>query len=226
MFEYKFWHHLSHPSQLIHNIERSEDQRLIGYRRVLLAIFGFTLLFFIVRNFWGMNTTDLTALLANGEGDLYSFARLMSLIGAILAGILFFIIHYYIITYLIHLLTNIDYGWIRKIQLYVIFFIVLEKLLTMMIFAIAGFSTPFTMFSLAPMMAYVYYHDYLLFFLNQLTVASIITVWIQYIFLSKWTNRPKSLLFKLILIQIVLASLVALYSILPVLTWIEGWLGL
>jgi len=123
-------------------------------------------------------------------------------------------------------LTNIDYDWIRKIQLYVIFFIVLEKLLTVIIFAIAGYSTQFTMFSLAPMMAYVYYHDYLLFFLNQLTVASIIAVWIQYIFLSNWTDRPKALLFKLILIQIVLASLVALYSILPVLTWIEGWLGL
>ena len=226
MYEFKFWQQLSHPSQLIHNLESSEDHKLKGYLTSVWVIFGFTLLFFIVRNFWGMNTADLTALLVNGEGHLYSFARMMSLIGAILAGVLFFVFHYYVITYVIYLLTKIPYRWIQKVQLYTLFFIVLEKTLTIISFAVAGFSTPFTWYSLAPAMAYVYYQEYLLFFLNQLTIATIITVWIQYIFLSNWVERPKALLLKLILIQVVFAALVALFSILPVLTWIEGWLGL
>ena len=226
MYEFKFWQQLSHPSQLIHNLESSEDHKLKGYLTSVWVIFGFTLLFFIVRNFWGTNTADLTALLVKGEDHLYSFARMMSLFGAILAGILFFVFHYYVITYVIYLLTKIPYRWIQNVQLYTLFFIVFEKTLTIIVFAVAGFSTPFTLFSLAPAMAYVYYQDYLLFFLNQLTIATIITVWIQYIFLSNWVERPKTLLIKLILIQVVFAALVALFSILPVLTWIEGWLGL
>lgn len=226
MYEFKFWQQLSQPTLLTHNLEKSEDGRLVGYKKWVWMIFGFTLLFFIARNIWGMNTADLTALLVSGEGDLYSFARLMSLVGTSLAGILFFIFHYYFITYIIHLLTNIPYRWIQKVQLYVIGVIVVEKVLTMVVFAIAGFATPFTFFSLAPMMAYVYYHDYLLFFLNQLTVATVVTIWVQYTFLSQWSERPKALLGKLILIQVVVAALVALYSILPIFTWIEGWLGL
>lgn len=226
MYEFKFWQQLSHPAQLTHKLENSEDGRLKGYKKCLLAIFGLTVLFFIARNIWGMNTVDLTALLVNGEGDLYSFARMMSLIGAVLAGILFFIFHYYGVTYFIYLFTHIPYRWIQKVQLYVIGVIVLEKLVTMIVFAIAGFATPFTMFSLAPMVAYVYYQDYLLFFLNQLTITTVVTIWIQYTFFSQWVERPKALLVKLIIVQVVLAALVALYSILPVTTWIEGWLGL
>ena len=226
MYEFKFWQQLSQPSLLTYNLEKSENGRFIGYKKWVWIIFGFTLVFFIARNIWGMNTSDLTAYLVNGEGDLYSFARMMSLIGAAGAGILFFIFHYYFITYVIHLLTDIPHRWIQKVQLYVIGVIILEKLLTMVVFAVAGFATPFTFFSLAPMMAYVYYHDYLLFFLNQLTVATIVTVWIQYTFLSQWSKRPKALLGKLIVIQVVLTALVALCSILPVFTWIEGWLGL
>lgn len=226
MYEFKFWQQLSQPSLFIHNLENSEDRKLIGYQKCFWAIFWFTVLFFIVRNFWGMNTTDLTALLVNGDGDLYSFARLMSLVGAVLVGILFFVFHYYIVSYFINLMTNIPYRWIQKAQLYVIGVIVLEKVVTMIVFAIAGFATPFTFFSFAPMMAYMYYQDYLLFFLNQLTVATVITIWIQYTFLSQWSERPKALLGKLIVIQVVIAALVAFYSILPVLTWIEGWLEL
>lgn len=226
MYEYKFWQQLSQPSHLTHSLENSEDGKLQGYKKCLWIIFSFTFLFFIARNFWGMNTVDLTALLVNGEGDLYSFARMMSLIGAALAGILFFTFHYYGVTYIIYLFTDIPYRWIQKVQLYVIGVIVLEKIVTMVVFAIAGFATPYTFFSLAPMMAYVYYQDYLLYFLNQLTVASVVTIWIQYTFLSKWDTRPKALLVKLIIIQVVLAALVALFSMLPLSTWIEGWLGL
>ena len=223
LYEYKFWHQLVHPSSLTYSLENSEDGKLKGYRKAFWGILSFTLLFFIVRNLWGVNTTELTYLLANQEIDRYSFARLVSLGSTILLALLFFVIHYYVLTYFIHLLTEIPYKWIQKVQLYVIGILVLEKVITLIIFAIAGFGTPFTMFSLAPMVAYLYYHDFLLYVINYLTVGTVIAVWVQYTFLSEWIeDSKKALLFKLILIQIVMAIIVAVMSILPFSTWLEG----
>ena len=176
-------------------------------------MFGFTLLYFIIRNLWGMNTNHLTYLYANGELDQYSYARLISFVGAIVLGIVFFLFHYYVVPYIIFVFTqNIEFRWIQKVQLYVIPVIILEKLITIFVFAMFGFATPFTFFSLAPMVSYIYYEDVLLYFLNQLTVASVVTVWIQYTFLAQWEDRKKALLVKLIIIQLVFAILVACFS--------------
>ena len=223
LYEYKFWHQLTQPSSLSYSLENSEDGKLKGYKKAFWGIFGFTLLFFIVRNIWGVNTDELTYLLANQEIDRYSFARLVSLGSAVLFGVLFFVIHYYIITYFISLLTELPYRWIQKVQLYVIGILVLEKVVELIIFAVAGFATPFTMFSLAPMTAYLYYHDYLLYFLNSLTVGTVMAIWVQYTFLSQWVEESKkSLLFKLILIHVVIAIIVAIFNILPISEWLKG----
>lgn len=223
LYEYKFWHQLAQPSSLSYSLENSEDGKLKGYKKAFWGIFGFTLLFFIVRNIWGVNTDELTYLLANQEIDRYSFARLVSLGSAVLFGVLFFVIHYYIITYFISLLTELPYRWIQKVQLYVIGILVLEKVVELIIFAVAGFATPFTMFSLAPMTAYLYYHDYLLYFLNSLTVGTVMAIWVQYTFLSQWVEESKkSLLFKLILIHVVIAIIVAIFNILPISEWLKG----
>lgn len=226
LYEYKFWHQLAHPSSLAYSLENSEDGNLKGYKKAFIGIFGLTLLFFIIQNIWGVNTEELTFLLATEEVDRYSFARLLSLGGAILFGIGFFVFYYYIITYFIHLLTEIPYKWIKKVQLYVIGILVIEKIVELIVFAIAGFATPFTMFSLAPMVAYVYYHDYLLYFLNSLTVGTFAAIAVQYVFLSQWVEETskKSLLFKLILIHIVIAVVVAIYNILPITDWLKGGL--
>lgn len=223
MYEYKFWNQLSNPTNLNYSLENSEDGKLLGYKKAFWSIFFFTLLYFIVKSVWGINTEGLTYLLAEEEMDRYSFARLLSLGSSILFGILFFVIHYYVITYFIHLLTEIPYKWIQKTQLYVIAILILEKVITLIIFAIAGFGTPFTMFSLSPIIAYVYYHDYLLFFFNYLTVGTVFSIWVQYNFLSQWIEeRKKSLLFKLILIHVAIAIILAVFNILPYAEWLEG----
>ncbi|MCH7323909.1 amino acid transporter [Solibacillus sp. MA9] len=226
MSEFHYWQQLSQPSRLAHSLENSENGKLKGYIKWVTIILGFTLAYFIVRDIWGMNTTELTYLLVNGDYDQYRFARLISLIGAILTGLLYFLFYYYFIPGILYAFTsNIPYHWIQKVQLYVIPIIIVEKLITVIIFAAVGFATPFTFFSVAPMVSYVYYQDYLLYFLNQITVASVVTVWIQYTFLAQWENRKKVLLIKLILLQVIIAAIVALISILPMATWIEGWLG-
>lgn len=132
----------------------------------------------------------------------------------------------FFIPFVLYLLTDLPFKWIQKVQLYVITFILLEKAITLLVFVIAGFTTPFTFFSLAPMTAYFYQHDYLLYFLNQLTVATAITIFIQYTFLSQWEEESKKILLaKLIFVQIVFALIVGIISVLPIFRWIEGGLS-
>lgn len=226
MSEFHYWQQLSQPSRLTHNLESSDNGKLKGYIKWVAMVFGFTLFYFIVRNIWGMNTDGLTYLLVDGQYDQYRYARLISLVGAILTGIIYFLFYYYLIPAVLYTFTdNIPYRWIQKVQLYVIPVIIVEKFITLFVFSAAGFTTPFTFFSLAPMLSYVYYQEYILYFVNQLTIASVVTVFVQYAFISQWTTRKKALLINLILIQIICAAIVAVISILPIVTWLEGWLG-
>lgn len=228
IYDFSFWRHLVQPSNFtfLLNKEYEEEATIRGYKRSLTFVFLFTLLYFVIRNIWGINTESLTQLLATGLDDRYVVARLFSLAGAIILAILFWLFHYYGIPYVIASLTELPFKWIQKVQLFVIFFIVLEKALTFIVFAIAGFNTPFTFFSLAPMTAYIYYHEFLLFFLNQLTVATLVTVFIQYKFLSGWSeDSKKGLILKLILIQVTIALVTAVISILPIFDWIERGLS-
>ena len=227
VLKYRFWHFLFNPSSLTHALEHEDEyEKIRGYKTSLWVLFFTTLLFFAVRNIWGIHTEGLTALLANGLDDRYAFARLVSLGGALLWGILFFVFYYYILAYILHVLTDLPFKWIQKVQLYVIAFILLEKAFTFLVFVIAGFSTPLTFFSLAPMTAYLYQHDFLLYFLNQLTVSTVIMIVIQYTFLSQWEEESKgALLAKLIGVQIVLSLIVAGISILPIAEWIGRGIG-
>lgn len=222
MDKYNYFQPLSQPSRLTYQLENSENGKIAGYKKWVWVIFGFTMFYYIIRNIWGMNTSHLTYLYASGQNDQYSYARLVYLIGSLMMGIVFFLFHYYVVPYILYVFTNnIEYRWIQKVQLYVIPVIIIEKFITLIIFMLFGIATPFTFFSLAPMMAYVYYADFLLYFLNQLTVATIVTVWIHYTFLSQWQDTKKGLLAKLIGIQIVFALLIACISILPVSIWLE-----
>ncbi len=227
VLQYRFWHFLFNPSSLTYALEHGDEyEKVHGYKRSLWILFFTTLLFFAVRNIWGMHTEGLTALLANGLDDRYQFARLISLGGALLWAVLFFVFHYFILTYMLHMLTDLPFRWIQTVQLYVILFILLEKVITFIVFVIAGYSTPLTFFSLAPMTAYLYQDEFLLYFLNQLTVSTVLAIVIQYTFLSQWEEDSKgALLLKLIGLQIVLALLVAGISILPIAEWIQRGLG-
>ncbi|MER2000771.1 MAG: amino acid transporter [Lysinibacillus sp.] len=173
----------------------------------------------------GIGTEPLTALIASDFTDTYIVARLFSLAGTIIVALLFWGFHYYLLAYVIAALTELPFKWVQKVQLYVILFIVLEKSITLLAFTIVGFNTPFTFFSLAPMTAYIYYHEFLLFFLNQLTVATLVTIFVQYTFFKQWVEQKKNLLLKLILIQLTIAFVVAVISILPIIHWIERGLS-
>lgn len=222
VYQFKFWHSLFNPSSLTYALEHRDDyEKIRGYRLSFWIVFFSAILLYALRNIWGMNTSSLTALFASGLDDRYIFARYISLGSSILWAIGFFCFHYFVVAYFLHLLTELPFKWIQKAQLYVITFILIEKALTFFTFVLVGYATPYTFFSLAPMLYYFVQHEYLLYFVNQLTVATVATIWIQFRFLSQWDEGSRKVLMtKIIVIQITVALIVAAISILPIFDWL------
>ena len=223
-YYYKFWHSLTHPSQFTDIIETG---KVSGYKKRSFTVFMLFLLLFAAREFWGMGTESLTTLFAMDLHDEYYIARILSMIGAILWAIFYFSFHYYGVTYILHLFTEIPYKWIQKVQLYVVVFLLIEKAILFAAFFSVGYTTTFSFFSLAPLAQQFIDNDVFLFFINQLTVTTALTIFVQYTFLSKWEEETsrKALLAKIIFLQIIMAIFVGMISVLPLQEWLIRGLG-
>jgi len=223
-YHYKFWHSLTHPLNFTQALETGEIR---GYKKRSFTIFFLFMLLFAIREFWGLGTESLTTLFATNQQDEYYTARLLSMVGAIVWGIIYFCFHYYGVTYILHLLTDIPYKWIQKVQLFVMAFILIEKTILFAVFYAVGYSTTFSFLSLAPVVQQVIDKDVVLFIINQLTVTTVLTIIVHFTFLSKWEEAAdrKALLAKIIILQVIMAVFVGMISVLPLQEWITRGLG-
>lgn len=174
-----------------------------------------------------MGTESLTTLFAMNNQDEYYTARLLSMVGAFIWGIIYYCFQYFGVTYMLYLLTDIPYKWIQKVQLYVMAFLLIEKAILFAVFYGVGYSTTFSFFSLAPIAQLFIDADVVLFVINQLTAATVLTIIVQFTFLSKWEEAAdrKALLAKIIVIQVLMAVIVGMISVLPLQEWITRGLG-
>lgn len=219
---FRFWHHLRHPDSLTFIVEKEAEQnKITGYRKAFFTILFLTIALFVMRDIWGMYTSRLTELFALGEFDRYIFARYISLIGAVFFSLLYFFFHYYLITYVLSLLTDIPFKSIQKVQLYVIAVFVFEKALEFCIFAVAKFTTLYSPFSTTAGFAQFFSDQWLLFLINQFTLATFIAIALQYIFLSKWVEEGhKGLFIKILCTHLVVALVIAYLSTSPLMNWV------
>jgi len=204
-----------------------EAGEIRGYKKRAITVFILFMLLFAIREFWGMGTESLTSLFAMNQQDEYYTARLLSMVGAIVWGIIYYCFHYYGVTYILYLLTDIPYKWIQKVQLYVMAFLLIEKTILFAVFYAVGYSTTFSFLSLAPAVQQVLDKDVVLFIINQLTVTTVLTIIVHFTFLSKWEEASdrKALLVKIIILQVLMAVFVGLISVLPLQEWITRGLG-
>lgn len=213
-----------HPTNFTQAVEQGEIR---GYKKRSFTVFMLFMLLFVIREFWGMGTESLTTLFASNHPNEYYTARLLSMVGVIAWGVIYYCFHYYGVTYLLHLLTDIPYKWIQKVQLYVMVFLLIEKTILFAVFYAVGYTTNLSFFSLAPIAQQVIDQDYVLFAINQLTVATVLTIIVQYTFLSKWEewSDRKALLAKIIGLYVVMAIFIGMISALPLQEWITRGLG-
>lgn len=224
IYKYKFWHSLFNPSQFSHALD--EQYELKGYRLRFWIIFIVTVALFLGRDLWGMGTENLTSLYASNLNDEFIFSRILSAIGATCWGILFFLFQYFGVSLILSILTDISFRAISKVQLFVIAILFVEKLVLWIIFAIAGFTTELSLFSFAPIIATFIEDNFVIYLIDYLSAATIISIALQYIFLSKWEVESKFiLLIKIIVLQLFFAIIIAGIRIMPIDQWIVRVVG-
>ncbi|GLC87865.1 hypothetical protein [Lysinibacillus piscis] len=219
LYDYKFWHSLTHPAMLAKAVE---DGEIRGYHKRVLVVFFLFMALIIAREYWGIGTEGLTTLFATNQQNAYYVARLLSMVGALFVGILYFSFHYYGVTYILYVLTDIPYKWIQKVQLYAIVFVLIEKAILFVVFYAVGYTTTFSFLSFAPIVQQAISTEVVLFTINQLTVATVLTVIVQYVFLAKWEEvaEHKLLLVKITLLQLLIAIFIGMISVLPLQQWL------
>lgn len=227
-YQFRFWHSLLNPSKLAFALDNEEQAAQIkGYHSRFFTLLVCTIVFFVIRAVWGMGTENLTYLLAINLEDEYIASRYLSVVGALIKGLLFFVFHYYFISLCLSILTDHSFKAITKIQIFVIASILIEKVILFFIFALAGFTTTISFLSLGPISTYLTDDSFIIFFFNELTIATAATIIIQYCFLSKWEEEGKGLLLmKIISVQIFFALVTAGISILPLYDYVSKVVGL
>ncbi|MGO1057631.1 hypothetical protein ACTL32_00735 [Planococcus sp. FY231025] len=187
------------------------------FNRRLAWIFAFGLLLFAVREIWGMNTASLTPYLANGLWSDYTLARWTSLLGTLLWAGIYMAFHTYGVAYLFLLLTKMRWRPALVMQSYVLALLLIEKALLFLVFAVAGYTMPVSLFSFGPLAATFLDMPFLTFFFNQLTVFTALIIAFQYRFVRSFTEvAPKKLLFVLILVYVLVALAIAGLSYVPI----------
>lgn len=226
-YQFKFWNSLLNPSKLAFALDNQEQgYRIKGYHSRFYILLGLTILLFVTRNIWGTGTENLSYLMAANIEEEYIASRYLSLFGAAVKGLLFFVFHYYIISLCLSILTDHSFKAISKIQLFVIAGILIEKVILFLVFAMSGFTTAISFLSLGPVSTYITDDSFVIFFFNQLTIATAATIFIQYTFLSKWEEEGKRMLLaKIIAVQIFFALVTAGISILPLYDYVSKVVG-
>jgi hypothetical protein len=115
------------------------------------------------------------------------------------------------------LLTKMRLRPALVMQSYVLALLLIEKALLFLVFAVAGYTMPVSLFSFGPLAATFLDMPYLTFFFNQLTVFTALIIAFQYRFVRSFTEiAPKKILFVLILVYVLVALAIAGLSYVPI----------
>lgn len=227
-YQFRFWHSLFNPSKFAFALD-NQDQgyQIKGYRMKFFVLFFVYIGFYIMRDLWGMGTDGLTYFSTSNLYEEYVVSRYLSILGAAIEGMLFFLFHYYIISFCLYVLTDLPFRSISKIQLFVITSILIEKVILFIVFVMVGYTTPLSFLSFGPLTSYLVDDSFVIYFLNQITVATVVTVVIQYVFISKWEEESKGILLtKIIIVQLFFALLTAAISVIPLKDYLLKVVGL
>ncbi len=213
IFDFRFWHYFTRHGELIHNLQNGEMRQ---FNKRLGWILSFGILIFALREIWGMNTASLTPYLAQGQWSEYALARWISLAGTLMWAGIYLAFHSYGAAFLFAKFLKISWRAALVMQTYVVGLLIVEKALTFLIFALAGYTMSISLFSFGPLAATFIDIPVLTYFFNQLTIFTALIIAVQYQYLRSFTKySPKLILFGLIVLHVLVAFAIASLSYIP-----------
>lgn len=191
----------------------------------IACIIALGLLVFALSEIWGMNTDSLTPLLAAGMWDAYALARWTSLAGTLLWAGFYLAFHLYGAAFLFSKILKMPWRAAIIMQTYVTALLLIEKGLLFVLFALTGFTMSVSIFSFGPIAATFLDNHFIIYFFNQLTLFTSLIIAVQYRFIRSFTKiNPKLILFGLIMLHILVALIVASFSLIPVDEMLSGFM--
>ena len=220
-FEFRFWKYLFKRNELIVSLKEDATMRDFQSRVWFVAIFG--VLLYALRDIWGIHTEQLTTLFVNGYEDTFTIARIISLIGTIIWSLLYMAFHFFVISFILHKITNVDLSKVAVVQLFVVALLLMEQAFNYFLYAVVGYATDYSVLSFGPLAATFLEHSYFNHFFNELSLITALIIAIQFHYIRAFTTlSARNLFFILVVIQVILALITAGFEVLPIETWVEG----
>ncbi|HJF34158.1 MAG TPA: hypothetical protein K8V56_20545 [Sporosarcina psychrophila] len=213
-FDFKFWRFLTNPHQLADQLENSSMR---GFKKRILFVSLLGVLLFAIRDIWGMNTESITALLSTMTTTDYTIARYVSLVSSLLWSLIYMAFHFFGFAYILSLLTAIPFKKLLPLQLLVTGILLLEKTVVLLVFMMKGATTSVSFLSFGPLAMTFLDSWYIILFLNQLTVTTVLIIALQSRFIRTFTGNTerKGLIWILIGIHVAMALIVAAVGFIP-----------
>lgn len=206
---------MTKPQQLAQQLQTST---MHGFKKRVIVVFILGALLFMLRDSWGMRTENVTSLLTTMTYTDYTIARYASLAGALIWALVYMAFHFWGFAYILSAITSIPFKKLLPLQLLVTGVLLLEKALVFLVFYMKGATTSVSFLSFGPLAMTFLKTDYLVYFLNQLTITSALMISLQLNFIRTYTasNNWKKLLTILIAIYVLMALLTAAIGFIPI----------
>ncbi len=219
-FNFTFRHYLTNPHHLAEQVQTSSIR---GFKSRIFFIFLTGLLLYGVRSWWGMGTESITSLLTTMSTTEFTMARYASLLGSLLWSLIYISFHFFGFAFLLSIVTSIPFKKLLPLQLLMTAILLMEKLVIFLVFAVKGATANVSFLSFGPLAATYLETNYLILFLNQLTITTALIIALQYRFILSYTafTQKKRLLWILIGIHITMALITAAVGFIPAESWLD-----
>lgn len=213
-FKFTFTKFLTSPQDLVDNLRRSSMR---GFEKHVVFVFVIGVFLFSFRSLWGMNTESLTHLLTTMTTADYTLARFASLVGSMIWAVIYISFHLFGFAYILSFIMGIPFKKLLPMQLLMTGILLIEKGLVFLVFAITGMTASYSFLSFGPLAATFLEQPFLILFLNQITITTMLIIGYQYRFIREFGEiiQRKRLLITLIGIHILMAVFTASIGLLP-----------
>lgn len=212
VYDYRHFHYMTHPEQLAAHTMQGE---LRPTKRALFLVFAVSFLLFGFRNVYGFGSHAVMHILAQEGEAMYQVARLMSLLGSVLYSGLYVALIIFGMAFIFAAFTEIPYRAFLPLQLIVASLYLFEKALLTLFFVMRDEIASLSVFSFGPLAHRWIDNEFLVYFLNQWSIFTIVIISLQYRFIKTLEPNGKRAFVLVVGLHLFITLIIAGISLTP-----------
>lgn len=212
VYDYRHFHYMTRPEQLATHTMQGE---LRPTKRALFLVFAISFLLFGFRNVYGFGSHTVMHILAQEGEAMYQIARLTSLIGSLVYSGLYVAFIIFGISFIFAAFTEIPYRAFLPLQLIVASLYIADKALLTLLFVMRDEVASLSIFSFGPLAHRWIDNEFIVYFLNQWSIFTILIVLLQYRFIKAIEPNGKRAFVIVIGLHLFMTLIIAGLSLTP-----------